>query len=176
MDGADITLTQAPDPAHKALGKITVKGWMENSAILSNGNIGKVTVGGMRDASLFAGVKGNALVDDNEDGVRDLLNPNTDLWLDGANRATIESVTVKGIHAWEFTQKSVLNSNIAAAEIGSLSLFHPEYRLEPTFGVAADTITKCSVKFSDVREPQWTQKDLTDPGTKVKGHFEIRLA
>jgi hypothetical protein len=180
MDGAEITLSQVPDLKLKALGKIAVKGWLKNSSIRTAGNITSVAVGGMENATIFAGVKDGALADANDDGVWDLLNPDADLKLDPAGRATIGSLKVSGMKEPDQQQKmqwvdSFFNSNVAAAQIGSLNLLRPAFDDGTAFGVAADAITKCTVKFNDVAEPQWKQGDLFDPGTKSKGHFEIRL-
>jgi hypothetical protein len=182
MDGAEITLSQAPDLTLKALGKVTVKGWMKDSSILSAGNIGNVTAGGMQNSSIFAGVYEDALVDENEDGVWDLLDPDADLRLDYADRATIGSLKVSGIRepdeyeAFQWVD-SFINSNVAAADIGSLSLFRPATDNEGVpFGAAADQIKKYSVKFGD--GTAWTGKNLAepDPDTLTKDDFQIRLA
>ena len=44
LDGLVMNLTQTVDPSLKALGSLTVSGWMTDSRILSAGNIGKVSV------------------------------------------------------------------------------------------------------------------------------------
>src|ERR1035437_8281967 len=66
------------------LGKLTVKGWLAFSQILVDSQVGTVTVGGMTNSELFAGVNTTNL----PDGASDF---------DTANPGAIATVLVKGL-------------------------------------------------------------------------------
>jgi hypothetical protein len=168
MEGAHVQLNQpvVPEtPKLLALSKVTVKGWMATSRITSLGNIGTVTVGGMSGSTVFAGV--SPTHDTNAaDGVWDLPDPASEVVPGGA---TINAVTVKGqkdeLGAW---QDSFVNSNVAASQFGSLSLFHPHTdNGGAAFGAAACLIKKYSVKFGDETAP-WACSNLDDPNPDLK--------
>ena len=179
--GATISLTQVPDLKLKALGKVSVKGWMNGTSIRSDGNVGSITVGGMQNSAIFAGVNEGALVDSNDDGVWDLPSPDTGLKLVAPDRAAMASLKVSGMKALDGQGKaqwvdSFINSNVAAAEFGTLKLFRPQTVSTGAFGVAADLIKKGTVTFGDGSAAWKLGPDLTDPNPALtKDQFEIRV-
>jgi cyclophilin family peptidyl-prolyl cis-trans isomerase len=179
--GATISLTQVPDPMLKALGKVSVKGWVNGTSIRSDGNVGSITVGGMQDSAIFAGVNEDAQVDLNHDGVWDLPSPETALKLVAPGRAAIASLKVTGMKALDGQGKaqwvdSFINSNVAAAEFGALKLFRPQTVSPGAFGVAADFIKTGAVAFGDGSAAWKLGPDLTDPNPALtRDQFEIRV-
>ncbi len=165
-----LSLLQAPDAKKPALGKLTVKAWIEAASVLSRGNIRAVSCLGMEDSVLFAGVQN--ISDGNLDGVWDLPDPASDLLLgEGAGRAAIKSVKIKGDREW---YASFFNSNIAAAEIGILYVAYAELDNggEP-FGVAADYIKKVTTRDE---EGQVTHTNLDSPADSFgDGDADVRL-
>jgi hypothetical protein len=141
-----LTLSQKPDPLNPktlALGKLTVKGKFCYSRIISSGNIGTITVGGFVKSSCFAGVDSDYLVDvAAADGVYDL--PPASSAAFNNEPATIKSFTIKGIAG--DTTPCFYNSNIAAANILSASLFKPADAGGADFGVTAGYIKSITIK------------------------------
>lgn len=164
---AQIELEQEPDPKLLAIGKLSAKGWIDGSEILSKGNIGTVMAGGIRDSCCFARV--TTKDEGNGDGVLDLPDPNVDI--DYAEPATIKSIKVKGIKGESY---SVINSNIAAANILSAYFAYPQNANDGTpFGIAADYIKKLSVKDETGTK---SYKELDEPkDSKEFDDMKIRL-
>jgi hypothetical protein len=130
----DINLSQIPDVKIPALGKLSVSGWIDSSQILSQGNIGTVTSGAMIDSNCFAGVA---------EGIAGLPAAETASF---SETATIKSIAVKGIK----TEPSpyYINSNIAAANIISVSIAYPQSDNGGVpFGLTADNIKKQTIKM-----------------------------
>jgi hypothetical protein len=117
-----LTLRQKPDPKILALGKLTIKNGFYWSRIISSGNIGAVTVAAMRQSVCFAGVADACMVDLNADDVCDLPPVLDDTF---NQTATIKSIMIKGIKGDDATY--FVNSNIAAANILSVSMAYPAY-------------------------------------------------
>jgi hypothetical protein len=167
-DLVDVTvyLSQEPDAKIFALGKLTVKGWIDSSQILSQGNIGTVTAGAIIDSSCFAGV--TTTNDSDADGVLDLPSAISTNF-DGA--ATIKSITVKGI---KDEQYCVINSNIAAAQILSASLAYPENENDGIpFGLSAGFIKALKIKDAEGTK-SW--KNLDKPSdSKEFGDAKVLL-
>ncbi|GAF96066.1 unnamed protein product, partial [marine sediment metagenome] len=68
----------------------------------------------------------------------------------------------------------IINSNIAAAEFGTVVLAKPKTHSEPVpFGLAADYIKRLTISNGDGKET-FTDLDLADQSL-VFGHAEIRL-
>ena len=105
---AAVLLRAEPAGRARTLGRATVRGWIENAVIRSAGDVGFVTAGGVRDASVFAGVRTavSALPDAEQDF--DAL-------------ASIRSIRVTG-RVRDAAGQSVTGGNFAAASIGSLRL------------------------------------------------------
>jgi hypothetical protein len=134
FNNAFLNLFRSPDSAGKilALGTLTVKGQINNCQISSTGNIGTVTAGKIVDTSCFAGV---------EDGITDLPAADSDSF---SETATIKSFTIKG---YKGIGSYVINSNIAAAKILSVSLAYPQNNNGgKPFGITADYIKKLMIK------------------------------
>jgi hypothetical protein len=153
--GADdfyLTLNQIPDTKKLALGNMTIKGDFSWSRIISSGNIGTVTFGMIEGSTCFAGVDSAAI-----NSVFDLPAANA------ANfslvPATIKSISIKGYKGE--SPPYFVNSNIAAANILSLSLLYPEYNNGgKPFGVTADFIKSMKIKDYSGNHP-W--KMLSEP-------------
>jgi hypothetical protein len=127
-----LMLSKKPDTKIPALGKLTVKYWIDYSQIISAGNIGTVTAGAMEDSNCFAGVT---------EGITGLPAAEAASF---SETATIKSVAIKGIKG---EPNCVINSNIAAANILSASLAYPQSDNGGVpFGIAADYIRKLTIK------------------------------
>jgi hypothetical protein len=163
----DLNLSQKPDAKIPALGKLTVKGWIDSSRILSTGNIGTVSAWAITNSSCFAGVTDTN--DLNADGVLDLPDPAVDV--NYVEPATIKSITVKGIKGEQYC---VINSNIAAAQILSASLAYPENENDGIpFGLSAGFIKALKIKDAEGTE-SW--KNLDKPSdSKEFGDAKVLL-
>jgi len=163
----DLNLSQKPDAKIPALGKLTVKGWIDSSRILSTGNIGTVSAWAITNSSCFAGVTDTN--DLNADGVLDLPDPAVDV--NYVEPATIKSITVKGIKGEEYC---VINSNVAAAQILSASLAYPENENDGIpFGLSAGFIKALKIKDAEGTE-SW--KNLDKPSdSKEFGDAKVLL-
>jgi hypothetical protein len=137
-----LTLKQPPDSYGKilALGSLTAKGTTYFSQILSAGNIGSVTLSSMQNSVCFAGVTNTKDSDGGQpDGVLDLPDPNTDITIP----ATIKSFKVSGAKGSTY---SMLNCNIAAANILNAYCVGPNYSGSKNYGISADFIKSLTVK------------------------------
>jgi hypothetical protein len=163
----DLNLSQKPDAKILALGKLTVKGWIDSSRILSTGNIGTVSAWAITNSSCFAGVTDTN--DLNADGVLDLPDPAVDV--NYVEPATIKSITVKGIKG---EPNCVINSNIAAAQILSASLAYPENENDGIpFGLSAGFIKALKIKDAEGTK-SW--KNLDKPSdSKEFGDAKVLL-
>lgn len=133
---ASLRLTLPVDPADtrarfKALGKLAVKGRMDNVDVRSAGHVGRIDTGLLWHTTIFAGV---------DDAVAGLPDPATDF----TAIARIDSVKVKGARdeaVW------FADSRVAASHVGKATLAHA---LTPNggvaFGVAANTFSSMSYK------------------------------
>jgi len=141
MWNAHLDLKQAPDPRQYAARTILVRGWVADSSIISAGNIRLVRLGASLNSVLFAGVRETALEDiAAPDGVFDLPDPALDLALGPDERARVGTLAVVGIRG---EQDCIINSNLAAAEIGFLYTFGAkDWNHGVRFGVAADYIRR----------------------------------
>ncbi len=182
---AQMALDQPPDGNLPALGVLSVKGWLGSpledgdvrTCVLSAGDIGKITAGAVGNAAIFAGAIALGDPQGGEDGVLDLPDPATAISL-GAGRARISSLQIKGLPApggqgQEFSY-SLINSNIAAAELGRVVLGPAQTDGGQVFGLAADRIDQLTVQDGGGRE---SLKDLDLPSQSLYfGCMEIRLA
>jgi len=102
--GADLILTNPVVPL--SLNRLSVAGWLEGATIRSAGPIGRVTLGGVRDSALLAGMSGQ---------VRTLS--------EAANEAEtardIQRLTIRGFGG---PGPSFVNSLLAARSIGRVAL------------------------------------------------------
>jgi hypothetical protein len=156
----NITLNQLPDATIPALGSLTAN-WMYRSQILSQGNIGKVTIGDMTDSVCFAGVA---------EGITGLPPAKKASF---PETATIKSIAIKGIKSE--LPPYFINSNIAAANILSVSVVYPKSDNGGVpFGLSADSIKKLTIKKSDGTTA--SSKDLViSTDSKTIDGVEIRL-
>ena len=115
MEGVTVRLSQAPASKTKAMGRATVRGWMDTVRILSEGNIGALTVGGLRDSDIFAGVKA---------GVTVLPDPATDF--DALAPASIGALKIKGT-VKDADGFSTLNAKVAASAVGPVTLRYAKF-------------------------------------------------
>ena len=101
-----IDLSQAVDPV-LALNRMTVKGFMADSTIRSRVDVGNLTLGGLRNSTIFAGVS-SQVVQGLPQAMEDFL-----------PQAEIRKLRVMGIEGQPF---SVINTNIAAWILNRVSL------------------------------------------------------
>jgi hypothetical protein len=170
---AEFNLNQVPDPKLLALKTMTAKEWMTAVRVLSAGNIGSVSALGMANSSVFAGVL--ATHDTNGDGVLDLPNPATELDLTAAGRAFIKSVRVSGVRGADRQYAdSLINSNLAAAEFGSVYLGYVRTANSGVpFGLAADHIQMLTTRD---KEGTAVFRNLALPGDSgVWDDAEVRV-
>ena len=139
--GANLTLTGAAETT--VLGSLTIGGTLQDAIIrATEGNIGKVTVGAISSASIFAGYAGTTLPDSPDD-----FNP----------AASIAGVTVKGIKGQD---SNMTNALIAGASIGKVSILFPD----TGNGIAADTLKNLTVTLNeDGHKVTSSWKNLEDP-------------
>jgi N-acetylneuraminic acid mutarotase len=159
ITSATLTLDQEPNLKVLALGSLTAKNRINDSQIISDGNVGTISAGAMINSVCFAGIKS---------GVTGF----PDLPADINVSASIKSITVKGIKG---DPNSFINSDIAAANITSVTLNYPLNNNggEP-FGVAAGFIK--SLKIKNAGGKTITLKNLSSPSDNNDfGDFKIRL-
>lgn len=174
-DGLTLNVLQAPDPARPAalaLGSAYIRGWLMNSSILSASSVGVVTVGGMQQSSVLAGVTDPTDLlgaGGQPDGVLDL--PDT-----GAIDTTvaIQSLLVRGCVQNGARVDSFINSNIAAGRLGSITISYARTdNGEVPFGLEADRITRVVLRSSSATQ---TRLNLDDAGGSFsQTDLEVRL-
>ena len=122
---AEVNLTLPVDPINPklyALGKLTAKGTMEDVNIRSAGNIGKITLGVIKDSNIFAGINNSVTALP--------VSPN-----DYDAQAAIAGVKIKGVAGGAFWFE---NSNIAASDVGAVAFgFAQTDNGDDKFGIAA---------------------------------------
>jgi hypothetical protein len=169
IDTAELNVSKGPDAKAAALGRLTVKNWVTSSRILSAGNIGTISAGGVVNSNCFAGV-----TDTNDGNADDVLD------LPAADANFVETATIKSIRIKSLKDASgepyycVVNSNIAASHILSVSLAYPKNDNGGIpFGLAAGFIK--SLKIKDA-EGVVSWKNLDSAGDSLQlGNAEIRL-
>ena len=176
---AHMTLYRGVDPDKPkllALGKLTVKGWIGdgqaseafNTWILTNGNIGTITTGGMVNAAILAFDGATSYETDlQNDGVLDLPLASTVL----GDGTVIKKLIVKGLGS---VGPYFINSNIAATQFNYIYVAFPDFENSgQTFGLAADYIKKMTIKTPDGTD---TFKYLDDSSQNIiLGDAEVRL-
>ncbi len=114
---ADVHLTAA-GPKNVSLAGLTVAGWLDGSRITTQTGIGTVTVGGMRDSDIFAGVA-------DVDNILGLPDPTMDF--DAlATAAAIKTVTIRGTMR-DDAGFATLNANIAAPTISKITFAYASF-------------------------------------------------
>ncbi|MBN1393011.1 MAG: hypothetical protein JW947_09445, partial [Sedimentisphaerales bacterium] len=168
IDELSLTLNQQPDKKILALGSLTTKGWIEDSQIISAGNIGTVTAGAIEDLSCFAGDIDTSDVNA-FDGVLDLPDPNTDI---NGDPASIKSFNVKGIKGQ--SSPYFINSNIAAAQVLNACLAYPQIDNSGVpFGMASGYIKSLKIKDDTGTN---SYKKLEEPAdSETFDDLEIRI-
>ncbi len=118
LSNASFNLMQAVDPLHAALGTFYIGGAMNNSEVLTRGNINSVTVRTMNDSLIFASV--------NADAVPAGLPTSADQFdnADPTLLATIKSVKILGpiTPTGQTPAPSYINSSIAAGKINYITV------------------------------------------------------
>jgi hypothetical protein len=133
FNDVNLILSRGPDAKIFALGKLTVKGRIASSRVLSTGNIGAVTVGAMFNSNCFAGVS---------KGISGLPDPATDI--NYMVPAAIKNIIIKGIRGETYC---FVNSNIAGAQITSVYLVYPQNINDNVpFGLSAGFIKSLRIK------------------------------
>ena len=156
---ADLVLTN--ELAAQSLATMTVAGWLKGSVTSARSAIGSVTVGGLQDSAIFAGV---------DNSLMQLPDPATDFDLE----TSIRSVTVRGIDP---AAPSTINSHLAAANLGTISLVGVQFENGVTpFGLAAHTLKRLTWKNGGTSYV-WPNTDPAEPTQPLPNHeFEVRLA
>ena len=156
FDG-EMTLTRA---GGTALAMMRVFGQVTRTRIVTNGDIGLLIAGLLRNVNVFAGVAVTHDLDG--DGVWDLPDPATEIDLDHA-RASIRTVMVTGLGGQRY---SLINSCLAAAEIGTVFVVEPQpLNAGKPFGFACDSVGVVTVR----RNYAWhTSRGLSLPGESMR--------
>jgi hypothetical protein len=156
---ADLVLTN--ELAAQSLATMTVAGWLKGSVTSARSAIGSVTVGGLQDSAIFAGV---------DNSLMQLPDPAADFDL----VTSIRSVTVRGIDP---AAPSTLNSHLAAANLGTISLVGVQFENGVTpFGLAAHTLKRLTWKNGGTSYV-WPNTDPAEHTQPLPNHeFEVRLA
>ncbi len=159
ITSATLTLDQEPNLKVLALGALTAKNDINDSQIISDGNVGTISAGAMINSLCFAGIKS---------GVTGLPNLPDDINVS----ASIKSITVKGIKG---EPNSFINSDIGAASIRSATLNYPKSDNSGVpFGITAGSIG--SLKIKNASGKTITLKNLNSPSDNNDfADFKIRL-
>ncbi len=151
LHDAHVTLTQAVDPdapRARALGRLTVTGWVNSTQLRCSGHIGAVTAGGFRDSDLFAGVVA---------GVGDLPGARDDFEaLPFEQLPAIATVTVRGLRD---EPAAFINSNVAAWSIGRITLRDAQIdNGGVAFGFACNSLRSLTYR-TDGATYRWPNRD-----------------
>ncbi len=158
MLNSTLNLTKSkPDRGSaKTLGKLVVLGWMQDSSVLSAGNVGSVKVGGLQNAQLYAGV---------QDGVTGLADPTSDL---AAVSARLDSVTVTGAVA-DPDGFNTIGSCVCASNIGKVSYNRVNVSTGGApFGTAANKLTSAYYRNSAGKVVRLAVGNIQDFWTDVR--------
>jgi hypothetical protein len=148
---ADLTVHNTHKAA-AAIAKATIGGWLDNAAVDVLGNVSSFTVGGMRNATVYAGIA---------PGVKGL--PVDILALAAGMKACINKFSVLGVAGETY---SMINSNVAAYSLKGVSLRDAQKdnsaNGHAAFGVAAQVLAgvklrqgKCNYSWPNVRDNCW---------------------
>ncbi len=157
--GADVTLTENWEYRRLALGTMKIAGWLVDSTIRTRGSIGKVTVGGIKGVSIYAGVKddmtGLPLGFEDYDAL-----------------ARIRSLVVKGSMSEE--GHSTIDSNVAACFLANVSIVEPNTQNGGlAFGFAAEYVTRFTKKDNGIVD---VFKNLDHPNESLAfGDLKVSL-
>ena len=159
LQDAAITITQPVDPLYPsryAVNALNVLGMMDNVDLRTPGNINAVTAKAMTDSNVFAGVV---------DGTTGLPDPyseiNNPAQLVGTGPAAkINRVTITGLPAFDPVTRrmtfSYVNSNIAAYNVGTVSLRNADPLADEPFGIASWKATRMTYTDSFDAHANWT--------------------
>jgi hypothetical protein len=114
---ADVQVTAA-GRRNVSLASVSVAGWLDGSRITTQSGIGTVTLGGMRDSDIFAGVA-------DVENISGLPDPALD-FDPSATTAAIKTVSIRGTMR-DAEGFATLNANIAAPTIGRISFAYASF-------------------------------------------------
>ncbi len=161
LAGATVRLNPAvdgPTTSSTVLGNLKITDWLDDSQIRAFGNVGKATIGGMRDSNLFAGVRNY---------VSGLASTATDF----SHESSIAGVTIKGIAG---ADHCYLNSNIAAHLLSKVQVRNCRTDNGGTiFGIAARSLGRFQ-RSEPGNTIKWPNKDEPN-GPAPDGDFNVRL-
>jgi len=160
--GAVVNLTNPG--AKQSLTTMTVAGMLDGAEVRARSAIGTVTVGAMQNALIFAGVK---------DTVTGLPDPAADF------DATTSIGTVK-VNGLKTPAPWTINSSIAAAKLGTITLAGIQFTNANPFGLAGHSLTRLTYKYVDGTQTKtysWPNKDLAEKVHPLpRDQFEVNLA
>jgi len=160
MTNAALTLTQVVNPTINALGTLTVAGQMLNSVVRTAGNIATVTLGAMRQSTIFAGV---------DAGVTAL----PDAAADFTAAATVKTCTIKGI--LNDPGQAFAGSIVGASILGTFNLLTvATNNAGVPFGLAAQAFTSITFTVGVGKVTVKTQAEL-DALSLPMEDFDIRV-
>jgi len=158
INDAVLSLDQEPNLKVLALGSLKVKNHITDSQIISDGNVGTISVGAMINSLCFAGIKSD-------------VNGLADLPSDINVPASFKNISIKGVKG---EPNAFINSNIAAETISTASLKYPQTDNESVpFGISAGFIKSLKIKNASSAA---SFKNLTLPADNNDfDDFKIRL-
>lgn len=158
LANARLSFSRAAGDAQDALGKLDVKGWARQLRLSTVGNMNAVTLGGVNDADLRAGLAA---------GVTELAQSVDDF----TSQSAIGKVTVKGLKDGLFSTEALC---VSAWDVGSVGLVDVRYDNGGTpFGMAAHRLGSISVKGIE-GSYKWTEKQPVGE-LMLGGDGEVRL-
>ncbi len=163
LDGIDLQLRAAdPNGRLNTVNLLSVTGWIRDTRVQSAGNVGTVIAGGLDRASLFAGA-GALAVDSDADGVFDLPSSAQMEGLDDAAKARLTTLLVTG-RSSDDQGRSVLQSTVAAWEIGGVDLVNSATDAGLTSGLAAGQLNRVAHRGTNPYSyTSWTRYSQGQP-------------
>ena len=154
LTDAAFTLIEPVAAKRKTLGSLTVKGLVEDSTLRSAGHVGAVTVGGLIDSTLLAGIRDNYNLDADGDGVLDLPTAAGDYVTGGEGEfVRLAKVVIKGRPG--LGGDLLVNSNVAAGVIGPVTVRRVQIDNGPFFGFAAGDSIKSVIWIDGPARRKW---------------------
>jgi hypothetical protein len=175
LQDATITVTQPVDPLHYAVNVVNVLGMMDNVDLVTPGNINSIVTKAMTDTNVYAGVVA---------GTTGLPNPYTQInnpaqHVGTAAAAKISRLTIIGLPAFDpITRRitySFVNSNIAAYDVGTLTLRNADPLADQPFGVATWHATRMVYTDSFDSHANWTWPSPRGLSAIPAGQFTVQM-
>ena len=182
LKSATLDLKRPLDARLLALGKLTAGRWIDAATITSDAKIGTITAGGMKNSVIFAGVNTVRNVEGAMDGDGSVMDLPLAADLSADTLASIKALTISGIKAdsGKGYKDSFINSNIAAASLGTISLAYAHLDADGVidnggvpFGLTGKTLTKLTYKDA-IHKYTWKAGQALPPWPDIND-LKLRL-